>query len=127
VDRKYVTDLGYVSEQDKHDACAAALAFVQPSVNESLSIVIMESWLASRPVVVHAGCAVTAHHVKRSQGGLAFGTYFEFEEILNLLLDEPGLGDALARNGRAYVLNELSWPRCLERFDAVMHKFGLGG
>jgi len=127
VDRKYVTDLGYVSEQDKHDACAAALAFVQPSINESLSIVIMESWLAGRPVVVHAGCAVTAHHAKRSQGGLAFGTYFEFEEILNLLLEQPELGDALARSGRAYVTDELSWPKCLERFDAAMHQFGLRG
>jgi glycosyltransferase involved in cell wall biosynthesis len=125
VDRKYVTDLGYVSEQDKHDACAAALAFVQPSVNESLSIVIMESWLAGRPVVVHAGCAVTAHHTKRSQGGLAFGTYFEFEEILNLLLGRPELGDRLGRNGRAYVLDELSWSSCLERFDVAMRKFGL--
>jgi len=125
VDRKVVTDLGYVSEQDKHDACAAALAFVQPSVNESLSIVIMESWLAGRPVVVHAGCAVTRDHAQRSQGGLAFGTYFEFEEILNLLLEQPEVADALARNGRAYVTGELSWSRCLERFDAAMQKFGL--
>jgi len=119
--------LGYVPEQDKHDACAAALAFVQPSVNESLSIVIMESWMAGRPVVVHAGCPVTAHHATRSQGGLAFGTYFEFEEILNLLLEQPVLGDRLAENGRAYVLGELSWSSCIARFDAAMRKFGLLG
>ncbi|MBN1917881.1 MAG: glycosyltransferase family 4 protein [Verrucomicrobia bacterium] len=127
IDRKYVTDLGYVSEQTKHDACAAALAFVQPSVNESLSIVIMESWLAGRPVVVHAGCAVTRDHAHRSQGGLAFGTYFEFEEILNLLLERPDAADALARNGRAYVRNELSWSKCLERFETAMRRFGLVG
>jgi len=127
VDRKYVVDLGYVPEQDKHDACAAALAFVQPSVNESLSIVIMESWLAGRPVVVHARCAVTSHHAKRSQGGLAFGTYFEFEEILNVLLEQRELGNRLAKNGRAYVLGELSWSSCLARFDAAMRKFGLMG
>jgi glycosyltransferase involved in cell wall biosynthesis len=125
VDRKYVTDLGYVSEQDKHDAHAAATAFVQPSVNESLSIVLMESWLAGRPVVVHAGCAVTSWHARRSQGGLPFGTYFEFEEVLNLLLDEPGLADRLGQNGRAYVAREFSWAACLERFDAATRKFGL--
>ncbi len=125
IDRRYVTDLGYVSEQDKHDAHAAATAFVQPSVNESLSIVLMESWLAGRPVVVHAGCAVTSYHAKRSQGGLAFGSYFEFEEILNLLLEQPDLADRLAENGRAYVLNELSWSRGLERFHATMQKFRL--
>lgn len=126
VDRKYVTDLGYVSEQDKHDACAAALAFVQPSVNESLSIVLMESWLAGRPVIVHAGCAVTSFHAKRSQGGLPFGTYFEFEEIVNLLLEQPDLADRLGRNGRRHVLDTYSWAACLERFDAAMRKFGLG-
>jgi glycosyltransferase involved in cell wall biosynthesis len=126
VDRKYVVDLGYVSEQDKHDACAAALAFVQPSVNESLSIVIMESWLAGRPVVVHAGCAVTSFHARRSQGGLPFGSYFEFEEILNLLLERPELAARLGANGRAYVLGTYSWAACLGRFDAAMRKFGLG-
>ncbi len=100
---------------------------MQPSVNESLSIVIMESWLAGRPVVVHARCAVTSHHAKRSQGGLAFGTYFEFEEILNVLLEQRELGNRLAKNGRAYVLGELSWSSCLARFDAAMRKFGLMG
>ncbi len=125
VDRKYVVDLGYVPEQDKHDACAAALAFVQPSVNESLSIVIMESWLAGRPVVVHARCAVTSHHARRSQGGLAFNDYFEFEEIVNLLLEQRELARRLAGNGRAYVTGELSWARCLERFHALMQKLGL--
>ena len=124
-DRRYVSDLGYVSEQDKHDACAAATAFVQPSVNESLSIVLMESWLAGRPVVVHAGCAVTSWHARRSQGGLPFGTYFEFEEVLNLLLERPELADRLGRNGRAYVEREYSWAACLERFEATMGRFGL--
>lgn len=126
-DRRYVSDLGYLAEQDKHDACATALAFVQPSVNESLSIVLMESWLAGRPVVVNAACPVTAWHARRSQGGLAFGSYFEFEEILNLLLDEPGLAARLGANGRAYVLDTYSWASCLDRFDAAMRKFGLGG
>jgi len=126
VDRKYVIDLGYVGEQEKHDACAAATAFVQPSVNESLSIVVMESWLAGRPVIVHAGCPVTSWHVRRSQGGLPFGTYFEFEEILNLFLERPELADRLGHNGLAYVLKEYSWSSSLERFHAVMGKFGLG-
>jgi len=125
-DRKYVLDLGYVSEQDKHDACAAATAFVQPSVNESLSIVIMESWLAGRPVIVHNRCAVTSFHAARSQGGLAFDAYFEFEEILNLLLDQPALADRLGQNGRSHVLTEYSWAACLERFESAMRTFGLG-
>ena len=127
VDRKYITDLGYVSEQDKHDACAAATAFIQPSVNESLSIVIMESWLAGRPVIVHAGCAVTSWHANRSQGGLPFGTYFEFQEILNLLLDQPQLADRLGQNGHTHVLKQYSWPACLNRVQAAMQKFGLAG
>ena len=40
-----VYDLGFLSEQQKHDAYASADLFVQPSLYESFSIVLMEAWL----------------------------------------------------------------------------------
>lgn len=90
--------------------------FVQPSVNESLSIVLMQAWLARRPVVVHAHCAVTRDHCERSNGGLWFGNYAQFEEILGLLLGDPALSAALGANGEAYVRREYSWDTVLGRF-----------
>ena len=65
---------GVLDEQGKMDACAGALALCQPSVNESFSRVIMESWLNEVPVLVHAGCAVTVGHCRRSGGGSGSAT-----------------------------------------------------
>ena len=44
---------------------AAASLLCQPSHNESFSLVIMESWLCGRPVLVSSQCAVTKDFAKR--------------------------------------------------------------
>ena len=54
---------------------AAASLLCQPSHNESFSLVIMESWLCGRPVLVSSQCAVTKDFAKRSNGGLYFKDY----------------------------------------------------
>ena len=91
------------------DACAGALALCQPSVNESFSRVIMESWLNEVPVLVHAGCAVTVGHCRRSGGGLWFRDFLEFSEAADLLAGDPELRRRLGEAGRRYVLAECSW------------------
>ena len=87
-----VHDLGFVETQDKYDAYAAAEFLCQPSKNESFSLVIMESWLCGRPVLVHGDCAVTKNFVQESNGGLYFNNYFEFEGCMDYFLsNEIGL------------------------------------
>ncbi len=107
--RPFVIDLGFVSEQEKHNAMAGALAFCHPSRNESFGIVLLESWLASTPALVHAGSAVLTQHCKSSNGGLWFNSYPEFEEELNLLLANNNLRQAMGAAGREYVLQNYSW------------------
>jgi len=108
--RGAVHDLGFVSEREKHDAMAGALAFCHPSVNESFGIVLLEAWLAGTAALVHAGSAVLVHQCRRSNGGLWFRTYPEFEEELLLLWDEPETHRALAAAGRQFVREEYAWP-----------------
>ena len=117
-----IRDLGYLGPSEKLDAYAAATVVCQPSVNESFSIVIMEAWLAGTPVLVHAGCPVTTYHLQGSGGGLAFGDYFEFAEALDLLLGDEALRAKLAAQGRAYVLEEYSWPAVMARFEAARER-----
>ena len=80
-----VRALGYLDLQDKYDCFAASLALCVPSVMESFSIVMMESWLAGRPVIVNAHCAATTDLCKRANGGLYFDDYQEFNEIVGYL------------------------------------------
>ena len=115
-----VIDAGRVSEAAKWDGYAAASVFCQPSVNESLSIVLLESWLAGTPALVNRGCDVTREHVRLSGGGLAFGSYAEFAESLLLLLSDPAAAEQAGAAGRAYVETEYNWDSVLDRFfDAL--------
>jgi glycosyltransferase involved in cell wall biosynthesis len=99
-----VVNLGYLDEQAKRDGLAGSLALAVPSAKESFSLVMMESWLAARPVVVNAACAVTTDFCRLSGGGLYFTDYAEFREILDELVANGCLADQLGRQGREYVL-----------------------
>ncbi len=111
-----VYDLGYVDLQDKYDAYAAASMLCQPSKHESFSLVIMESWMAGRPVLVHGGCDVTKHFASVSNGGFYFDNYFEFERQVDTLLTHPELADRMGENGRKFVLENFAWDRIVEKY-----------
>jgi glycosyltransferase involved in cell wall biosynthesis len=117
-----VRDLGYLEPADKAAAYAAATVVCQPSVNESFSIVLMEAWLAGTPVLVHAGCPVTTHHVFQADGGLAFGDFYEFAEALTRLLEDAPLRARLAAQGRRYVETEYAWPPVTARLRDTLEK-----
>jgi glycosyltransferase involved in cell wall biosynthesis len=117
-----IIDLGFVSRQDKYDAYAAATVLCQPSVNESFSIVIMESWLCETPVLVHADCAVTRDHCVKSNGGLFFRSYDEFEECINFYIDNQKIRTIMAENGKLYVKNNYSWDRIVHMYEHVLSR-----
>lgn len=102
--KNHVHDLGFIDIEDKYKAYANAVTLVQPSVNESFSIVIMESWLTGRPVIVNNNCEVTKNFVKESNGGLYFNNYFEFEEILKFYINNSKIANKMGQNGKKYVL-----------------------
>ena len=104
-----IIDLGFVDIQDKYDANAAALLLCQPSKNESFSLVIMESWLGGRPVMVHEDCEVTKHFVVDSNGGFYFKTYYEFEGQVNFILNNPEIASKMGENGCEYVKSHFDW------------------
>ena len=113
-------DVGRVSEQQKWDGYAAASVFCQPSVNESLSIVLLESWLAGRPALVNRDCDVTREHVASSGGGLAFRDYADFAEALGMMLEDPDLAGALGAAGRRYVETEYNWDSVINRLFGAL-------
>ncbi len=115
-------DLGFLPVQDKYDAMAAANIFCLPSDKESFSIVIMEAWLCDTPILVNGNCAVTKEHVIRSNGGLYFSNYPEFEESVNTLLNNQVLAKKLAKAGRNYVLANYTWDKICESYIELIKK-----
>lgn len=118
----YILDAGFVTEQEKREAMAGALAFVHPSVNESLGIVLLEAWLARVPALVHARSEVLRWQCQESGGGLWFRHYPDFEEELCLLIDQPALRKKLADAGRTYVENTYAWPAVEKRLFAALDR-----
>ena len=115
-----VHDFGFVSEARKSALLRNATALIQPSQNESFSIVIMEAWQRGCPVIVHAGCPVTRHHVTESGGGLYFATPDEFCGVLDRLTADPLLREELAQAGQDYVAQVYSWEAVLARFQDAL-------
>lgn len=111
---------GWVDEATKHSAMAGALALVQPSYFESFSIVLTESWAHRRPALVQGRCDVLSGQVHRSGGGLPYQGFGEFEAAIDVLLEEPGVADALGRAGRRYVETHYGWDDVLLRYERFL-------
>jgi glycosyltransferase involved in cell wall biosynthesis len=120
--RDFTIDLGYLSEAEKHEAMAGALAFVHPSRFESLGIVLLESFLAGTPGLVSAYSEVLRWQCERSGAGLWWRVYPEFEECLLRWSDDRALRDGMGRQGRAFVRAEYDWTAVDRRFAEALDR-----
>ncbi|HEY2331829.1 MAG TPA: glycosyltransferase family 4 protein [Acidimicrobiales bacterium] len=111
---------GYVDDQTRIDALAACTVFVQPSYFESFSMALAEAWVHRKPALVQGRCDVLLGQATRSQGGLPYRGFAEFEAALDVLMAQPGLAAALGRAGRNYVDRHYSWPVVMDRYEALL-------
>jgi glycosyltransferase involved in cell wall biosynthesis len=105
-----IRHLGFLSDEDKFDALAAADLLVMPSRYESLSMVALEAWALGKPVLANGACDVLRGQVVRSRGGLYYETIDEFTEALYTLDATGPVGVALGRNGREFYRRHYAWP-----------------
>ena len=105
-----IRHLGFVSDEEKYDALAAADLLIMPSPYESLSMVTLEAWAMERPVLVNGACDVLRGQAVRSNAGLYYNSYPEFAETLQRLESDPRLRAGLGANGRRYFDRHYAWP-----------------
>ncbi len=116
-----VVHAGYVGDGERWDILRGALALINPSVYESLSLVLLEAWTVARPVVVHRQCDVTTEHVRESGGGIAVDFARPHEAaaaIANGLRGESDR-DTMGNLGAAYAGRSFSWDRVLDIYERV--------
>ena len=102
--------LGFLSDQDKFDALAAADLLIMPSYYESLSMVALEAWALGRPVLANGRCDVLKGQCIRSNAGLYYESYQEFAEALYSLESNGPLHARLGQHGRDYFRRHYAWP-----------------
>jgi len=102
-DHPDILPLGFLPEEDKFDAIAAAAVVVLPSLYESLSMITLEAWAAGTPVLVNEQCEVVKYQCKQSNGGLYYRTADEFAASLTLLLGSDSLRRQIGRQGQLFV------------------------
>ncbi|MBN1939279.1 MAG: glycosyltransferase family 4 protein, partial [Candidatus Aminicenantes bacterium] len=119
-----ILPLGFRPEQDKFDALAGAAALVMPSFFESLSMVTLEAWALSRPVLANGRCEVLRGQCRRSNGGLYYDNYPEFREGLKLLLGSAPLRRALGDNGCRYFQENYTWDIIEEKYLETVRRLG---
>jgi glycosyltransferase involved in cell wall biosynthesis len=113
---------GFVSEQDKFNGIKSAKLLIMPSKYESLSMVLLESWLCNMPVLVNGLCEVLKGQCIRSNAGLYYANYDEFEACLDLLLKNDGLRHTMGKNGMKFVLENYSWESIEKKYISILQK-----
>ncbi|HEV3140615.1 MAG TPA: glycosyltransferase family 4 protein [Vicinamibacterales bacterium] len=105
-----IRHLGFVDDQDKFDAMAAADVLIMPSYFESLSMVALEAWALGKAVLANGKCDVLRGQCIRSNAGLYYDDGSEFMETLATFERNPWLAAALGRNGRQFFREHYDWP-----------------
>jgi len=99
----WAKDLGFVGEEEKRRWLNGAVALLQLSRKESLSLVALEAWSVGTPVIASSACAVLMGHLERSGGGAAVGDFESFAQTLDDLRANPQAWQARGRQGAQYV------------------------
>ena len=122
-----IINLGFVSEKEKFDGIAGAKALILPSPFESLSISALEALGAGTPVIVNGYCEVLKGHCIRSNAGLYYQSFFEFEGCLNYILNHKREWNCMSRQGLDYIHDNYRWDVVLKKFEDLIESVGKKG
>lgn len=115
-----IIHLGFLSEEDKFSGLDGALLLMMPSFYESLSMVTLEAWAMGKSVLANGQCKVLKGQCKRSNAGLYYRSYFEFEEALRLILRTPQLRDAMGKNGKEFFQQHYTWDVIENKYLSIL-------
>jgi glycosyltransferase involved in cell wall biosynthesis len=110
--------LGRISDEDKHDALAGALAVVVPSQYESLSLLTLEAFAQGTPAIVNGRSEVLAGQAARSGAGLAYTDADSFAEAVRRAGE---LRATLGERGRTFAA-EHTWARVMDAYREELER-----
>ncbi|MCL2425559.1 MAG: glycosyltransferase family 4 protein [Oscillospiraceae bacterium] len=115
-----IISLGFVSDSDKFYYMERAKLLVLPSQYESLSFSVLESMTLGVPVIVNEKSEVLKGHCKKSNAGLYYASYEEFEGCINYLLVHDDVYDEMSLNAKEYIRTNYRWDVVVEKYKKII-------
>lgn len=119
---EHILFLGFLSEEEKYAAIAGAKVLVMPSAHESLSLVVLEAMAFGVPVMVNGDCAVLDGHCRKSNAGISYRNYPQFEDGLKQLYGDLELYKNMQAAGRKYVGEYYNWEQTVKKLQQIIEK-----
>ena len=96
---------------------------IMPSQYESLSMVTLEAWFVSKPVLVNGRCEVLQGQCRRSNGGLYYSNYEEFEACMDYMLQNGPAVKMFGKQGNAYAEKNYKWEVIERKYINLIKSF----
>lgn len=119
-DERWLDVRGFVSEEEKAELLAGAVALVLPSPYESLSMAVLEAWTYGRPVIVSDRSPVLVGQVRRAAGGLWYADPAQYTEAVTLLAHDPARAARIGAQGRRYARGRFRPEAVGQRLEALV-------
>jgi glycosyltransferase involved in cell wall biosynthesis len=107
--------LGALPRADVLDAYDACQAVIFPSESESFGLVLLEAWLARKPVIGNAACGPVAALIDDGVDGFVCAGAAEMAQRARQLLADPGLRQRLGEAGYHKVITRYTWDQVSRR------------
>ncbi|MEO3404021.1 glycosyltransferase family 4 protein [Mucilaginibacter sp. CAU 1740] len=112
---------GFVDEDVKFNLLKHARALVIPSLFESLSLVTLESMACGITVIANQKCEVIKEHIDKSGAGFLYTDTESFKGTIEKVFSADTDIDALSAKAKAYVAENYTWKKVLNKFDAAIN------
>lgn len=126
------TFTGFLANEEKWCAMAAADIFVLPSRQENFAIAVAEAMWAGLPVVVSRAVNISSAIAEAGAGIVLDDTEDAgaLADAIGRLLDDPVARRRLGENARSLALEEYCWSdaaaRCFRLYESVLEETGPG-
>lgn len=113
---------GFVSEEEKSSIIENATILINPSLFESLSLLLIEGMSKSIPVLVNGKCDVLREHCLLSNGAACY--YISKNDLfkkLDILLNDNELRKIMGEKGKTYVEENYNWDIVIPKFINIIN------